>query len=142
MQMAKSINDVCAAALESTDGALGCAVVDLKSGLLLGVAHKIAYFTQSYLDAVAAAAVDMMRGNKIRAVEDMIGNMRGQPEKNLIQEVQMTTKNTYHFMAVVPEKPDALIVLITSRKANLGMGWVAVRRALSEFPQCKEFNYI
>jgi hypothetical protein len=142
MQMAKSIKDVCAEALESTEGGLGCAVVDLKSGLLLGVAHKISYFTQSYLDAVAAAAVDMMRGNKIRAVEDMIGNMRGQPEKNLIQEVQMTTKNTYHFMAVVPEKPDALIVLITSRKANLGLGWVAVRRALAELPQCKELTYI
>lgn len=140
--MAKSIKDVCAEALDSTEGGLGCAVVDLKSGLLLGVAHKISYFTQSYLDAVAAAAVDMMRGNKIRAVEDMIGNMRGQTEKNLIQEVQMTTKNTYHFMAVVPEKPDALIVLITSRKANLGLGWVAVRRALAELPQCKDLAYI
>ncbi len=140
--MAKFIKDVCADALDSTDGGLGCAVVDLKSGLLLGVAHKISYFTQSYLDAVAAAAVDMMRGAKIRAVEDMIGNMRGQPEKNLIKEVQMTTKNTYHFMAVVPEKPDALVVLITSRKANLGLGWVAVRRALAELPQCKDLAAI
>jgi len=135
--MAKSINDVCAEVLNSADNALGCAVVDLESGLLLGVAHKVHYFTQSYLDAVAAAAVDMMRGNKIRAVEDMIGNMRGTPEKNLIEEVQMTTKNTYHFMSVVPNKPNALVVLITSRKANLGMGWVAVRKSLTELaPLC------
>jgi hypothetical protein len=139
----KSIKEVCTEALESTDGGLGCAVVDLKSGLLLGVAHKISYFTQSYLDAVAAAAVDMMRGSKIRAVEDMISNMRGTPEEqNMIQEVQMTTKNTYHFMAVVPEKPDALVVFITNRKANLGMGWVAVRRALTEIPKCKEIEFI
>jgi hypothetical protein len=138
--MAKSIRDVCKEALDSTEGGLGCAVVDLHSGLLLGVEHKIAYFTQSYLDAVAAAAVDMMRGQKIQAVEDMLSNMRGIPEKNMIQEVQMTTKNTYHFMAVVPEKPDVLVVLITNRKAILGTGWVAVRRAVAEIPRCKELS--
>lgn len=132
-----TINEVCGSVLRQAENGLGCAVVDLESGLLLGVAHNVHYFTQSYLDAVAAAAVDMMRGNKIRAVEDMIGNMRGHPEKNLIQEVQMTTKNTYHFMAVVPDKPNALVVLITSRKANLGMGWVAVRKSLIELaPLC------
>jgi hypothetical protein len=140
--MSKSLNTICTEALDSTEGGLGCAVVDLKSGLLLGVSHKIAYFTQSYLDAVAAAAVDMMRGNKISAVENMIGTMRGVQERHLIQEVQMTTKNTYHFMAVVPEKPDVLMVLITNRKANLGLGWVSVRRALAEIPTSKELLHI
>lgn len=140
--MSKSLNTICAEALDSTEGGLGCAVVDLKSGLLLGVAHRISYFTQSYLDAVAAAAVDMMRGNKISAVENMIGTMRGVQERHLIQEVQMTTKNTYHFMAVVPEKPDVLVVLITNRKANLGLGWVSVRRALTEIPTSKELLHI
>ncbi|MEY3219368.1 MAG: hypothetical protein RIT27_725 [Pseudomonadota bacterium] len=135
--MAKSIEDVCTDVLNDANNALGCAVVDLESGLLLGVAHKVHYFTQSYLDAVAAAAVDMMRGNKIRAVENMIGEMRGEVEQNLIQEVQMTTKNTYHFMTVVPNKPNALVVLITNRKANLGMGWAAVRKSLADFaPLC------
>ena len=40
----------------------------------------------------------------------------------MITEVQMTTENTLHFMAVVPDKHDALFVLIISRKANLGTG--------------------
>lgn len=132
-----SINDICGDIVRKVDSALGCAVVDLDSGLLLGVSHNIPYFTQSYLDAVAAAAVDMLRGKNVRAVEDMLGNMRGTNEEHLIEEVQMTTKNTYHFMAVIPEKPNALVVLITSRKANLGMGWVAVRKSLSELaPLC------
>ena len=42
----------------SVDGALGCAVVDLTSGLLLSVSHNVPYFTQTYLEAVAAAAVE------------------------------------------------------------------------------------
>ncbi len=132
-----SINDICADIVRNVDSALGCAVVDLSSGLLLGVSHNVPYFTQSYLDAVAAAAVDMFRGRTISAVEDMIGNMRGSVEKGMIQEVQMTTKNTYHFMAIIPDKPDALVVLVTSKKANLGMGWANVRQSLPKLaPLC------
>jgi hypothetical protein len=132
-----NINDICADIVRSVDSALGCAVVDLNSGLLLGVSHNIPYFTQSYLDAVAAAAVDMFRGRTVSAVEDMIGNMRGSTKKNLIKEVQMTTENTYHFMTTVPDKPDALVILITSKKANLGMGWSSIRTSAPKLtPLC------
>ena len=132
-----NINDICADVVNNLPSALGCAVVDLQSGLLLGVHHNIPYFTQSYLDAVAAAAVDMFRGRTVTAVEDMLSNMRGTTKKSFINEVQMTTENTYHFMAIVPEKPDALVVLITDKKANLGMGWASVRAALPKLaPMC------
>jgi hypothetical protein len=132
-----SINDICADVVRNVDSALGCAVVDLSSGLLLGVSHNVPYFTQSYLDAVAAAAVDMLRGRTVSAVEDMIANMRGNNDRQLIEEIQMTTAGTYHFMAVIKEKPNALVVLITSKKANLGMGWSALRQALPKLaPMC------
>jgi hypothetical protein len=132
-----SINDICKEVVTNVDAALGCAVVDLNSGLLLGVSHNVPYFTQSYLDAVAAAAVDMFRGRTIGAVEDMISNMRGTTKKHMIKEVQMTTDNTLHFMIVIPEKPDALVVLITSKKANLGMGWSQVRQSIPKIsPLC------
>ena len=116
--------------VSDVDGALGCAVVDLDSGLLLGVAHNVPYFTSSYLEAVAAAAVDMMRGRNVRAVESLLTSQRGKTVEKTIKEVQMTTDNTYHFMAVIPDHPDSLVVLITSRSTNLGMGWAAVRKSL------------
>jgi hypothetical protein len=132
-----NINEICNGIIRNVDAALGCAVVDLNSGLLLGVSHNVPYFTQSYLDAVAAAAVDMFRGRTISAVEDMLSNMRGSARLHLIKEIQMTTENTFHFMMVVPEKPDALVVLITSRKANLGMGWSSIRMAIPKLtPLC------
>ncbi len=132
-----NINEICADIVRDVQSALGCAVVDLNSGLLLGVSHNIPYFTQSYLDAVAAAAVDMFRGRTVSAVEDMISNMRGAPKKSLVSEVQMTTDNTYHFMTIVPDKPNALIVLITSKSANLGMGWSSLRNAIPKIaPLC------
>ena len=134
--MAK-LDDILHQIVQEVDGALGCAVVDLDSGLLLGVYHNVPYFTSSYLEAVAAAAVDMVRGKNVRAVESLLSNQRGKPVDKMIQEVQMTTTHTFHFMAVLPEKPDVLLVLITSRTTKLGMGWSAVRSALPRIaPLC------
>ncbi len=111
----------------SVAGALGCAVVDLSSGLLLSVSHNVSYFTQTFIEAAAAAAVDIFKGRNIQAVENLLGNQRGQPVKNSIQEIQMATQGTYHFMSIIPEKPNALLMLITTRDTSLGMGWAAIR---------------
>lgn len=134
--MAK-LDDVLNGVLRDVDGALGIAVVDLESGLLLSVSHNVPYFTQSYLEAVAAAAVDMVRGKNVLAVESLLSSTRGSKVEHTIKEIQMTTDNTLHFMAVVPAKPNNLVVLITNRKTNLGMGWAAVRNVLPKVaPLC------
>ncbi len=118
----KLVNDV--------DGALAAAVVDLDNGLIVGAYHNIPYFTQSYVDAVGAASVDMFRGKTITAVETMMAAQRGDEIKYHIKEIQMTTDGTYHFMAVVPDKPDYLLVFITRTTTNLGAGWMATRDAM------------
>lgn len=124
------LNSQCQSLVSDVNDALGAAVVDLSSGLLLAAHHNVPYFTQSYLDAVAAAAVDMFRGKTITTVEKLLANQRGQPVMNSIREVQMSTEHTYHFMSIVPGKENCLLVLITGRKANLGMGWSSLRSAL------------
>lgn len=132
-----NLNEICENMVSEVDDALGAAVVDLESGLLLSVAHNVPYFTQSYLDAVAAAAVDMFRGKTVSTVENLIASQRGTEAHRLVQEVQMTTEKTYHFMSIVPDKHNALLVLITGRKANLGMGWASLRGALPKVgPLC------
>ncbi|HEY9119491.1 MULTISPECIES: hypothetical protein [Marinobacter] len=125
-----TINQICENIVNDVSDALGAAIVDLESGLLLAVAHNVPYFTQSYLDAVAAAAVDMFRGKTVNTVEKLIASQRGTEVRQLVQEVQMTTEKTFHFMSVVPGKTNCLMVLITGKKANLGMGWAALRSAL------------
>ena len=114
------------------DGALGCAVVDLSNGLLLAAAHGVPYFTHAYLEAVAAAAAGMFRGKNIAALEGLLSAQRGRPVANAINEIQMSTDRTFHFMAVVREKPHLLLVLVTGRDTHLGLGWFAVRRHLSK----------
>jgi len=131
------LDDILQTVVSNVDGALGCAVVDLNSGLLMGVAHNVPYFTSSYLEAVAAAAVDMLRGKNVHAVESLLSSQRGKTIENTIKEIQMTTDRTYHFMATVTDKPNSLIVLITSKSTNLGMGWAAVRNNMNAIaPLC------
>ena len=127
-----SINNVCSGILGDVDGAVGAAVVDLNNGLMLGHAHNVPYFSQTYIDAVAAAAVDMFRGKTTNAVERLLSAQRGQKVEKSVKEIQMTTDGTYHFMSVIPEKPDYLVVLVTTRRANLGMGWSALRSSIPE----------
>ena len=127
-----ALDDICKNVLNDVTGATGCAVVDLNNGLMLASAHNVPYFTQTYIDAVAAAAVEMFRGRNITAVEKLLSAQRGVPVEKTLQEIQMTTAGTYHFMSVIPGKEDCMMVLITTRKANLGMGWAALRRAMTD----------
>jgi predicted regulator of Ras-like GTPase activity (Roadblock/LC7/MglB family) len=123
--------------VNDVDGALAAAVVDLDSGLIVGAYHNIPYFTQSYVDAVGAAAVDMFRGKTITAVETMMAAQRGDELKYHIKEIQMTSDGTFHFMAIVADKPDYLLVFITRTTTNLGSGWLATRDALKAIaPLC------
>lgn len=124
------INAICREVVNSVEAALGCAVVDLQNGAVLGIAHKIPYFTHSIIDRAAAAALDMFRGNTVKNVEQMINDMRCTQDEHLIEEIQLTTKHTYHFMAIIPEKPNIILILTTNKKVNLGMGWSKVRIAL------------
>lgn len=132
-----TLNEITRAVVDSVDDGLAFAIVDLGSGLLLAAAHNVPYFTTSYLDAVAAASVDMFRGRTVTAVEQLLSQQRGTVASgHMIEEIQMTTAKTYHFMAVMPNKPDTLAVLVTGRRANLGFGWSAVRQAI---PQIEPF---
>jgi hypothetical protein len=122
-----NLTSVLEACLKNTREALGVAVVDLESGLIIGVAHNVSYFTETYLDAVAAAAVDMFRRKTVSAVEKMLTGLRGKLVRDMIKEAQITTDFTYHFMGTSPVKPGMLVVLITSRRADLAASWDAVR---------------
>lgn len=132
-----TVNDICREIVEDVDGALACSVVDLGTGLLIGIHHSIPYFTQSYLDAVAAAAVDMFRGKGVTTVEKLLSQVRGEAIEKTFKEVQIATDNTLHFMSIVPDKPDVLVVLITKTSTNLGMGWASIKGAMGKItPLC------
>jgi hypothetical protein len=125
-----STQDVCKNVLEKVDDCLAVGVVDLNTGMLMGVHHTVPYFTQAYLDAVAAAAVEMFRGKTVRRIEELISTQRGEPVKDSFEEVFISSPKVYHFMVVIKDK-GAVVVMITKKSTNQGMGWAALRNSLA-----------
>ncbi len=132
-----SLNKKLKALVESVDGALGAAVVEADSGLIIAVHHKVPYLTQSYMDAVGGATAAMFRGQTVSRVEKLLGAQRGETKVHLIQEIQMTSNSMNHFLAVIPGKENKILTLTTSNITKVGMGWSALRHAFEEIsPLC------
>lgn len=132
-----SLNEKLKELVDSVDGALGAAVVEVDTGLIIGVHHMIPYFTQSYIDAVAAASAEMFRGRTVNTIERLLGAQRGENKFGMIKEIQMTSDNTLHFISIVPGKEASIAILTTNRKTNLGMGWSSLRLSLDGLaPYC------
>lgn len=129
--MAKNLNAICQGIVDDVTDALACGVVDLNSGMMMGVHHNVPYFTQSYLDAVAAAAVDMFRGKTVRRVEQLLGKQRGQPIQDAFEDIFISSIKVFHFMKLLREK-QAVVVLVTKKTTNQGMGWASLRAALDD----------
>lgn len=125
-----STQEVCKATLEKVDDCLAVGVVDLNIGMLMGVHHTVPYFTQAYLDAVAAAAVEMFRGKTVRRIEELLSTQRGEQLKDSFEEVFISSPKTFHFMTVIKDK-GAVVVMITKKTTNQGMGWAALRNSLA-----------
>lgn len=126
------LDDLCAGIVADVDGCLGCAVVDLTTGLPL--ASKIvsgAVLNDAAMEVMAAASVDYFRGRNVWQLQLAMSN--GPPEAStalgFVHEIQTTTEDTYHFMSIVPDRDDVLLILITDKTANLGLGWIAMRQA-------------
>lgn len=126
-----NLNAVCEEILDDLGDGLACGVVDLNTGMLMGVHHVVSYFTQAYLDAVAAAAVDMFRGKNVRRVEQLLSKHRGRAIKDTFNEIFVNSSSVFHFMKLIEEK-EAVVVLVTKKTTNQGMGWSCLRNALDD----------
>ena len=126
-----STQEVCAQLVEDVSDCLAVGVVDLNTGMLMGVHHTVPHFTQAYLDAVAAAAVDMFRGKNVRRVEELLSKQRGEEIRDSFEEIFIRSIKVFHFMTLLREK-SAVVVMVTKQSTNQGMGWASLRAALDD----------
>ena len=124
------LQDICEDIMEDVDGALGCALVDLGTGLPLAMrVASDALLDNGAMEILSAAAAEYFRGDVNHQLESALGGAAG--DQGFVQEIQTTTEDTYHFMSVIPGKEQTILMLVTDRTANLGLGWVAMRRTLA-----------
>ncbi|MDE0658789.1 MAG: hypothetical protein OXI79_03975 [Gammaproteobacteria bacterium] len=120
-----SLQDLCEDIVAGVEGAIGCALVDLTTGL--PVTLKVrggGLLDSSAMELLAATGVAYFNGSVGASPADAA------PEDE-IQEIQTTTDDAYFFMSRVPGGSQELLVLVTDRKStNLGLGWMSMRQAL------------
>ncbi len=99
--MAK-IDEACREVVGKVDGAVAAGVVDLETGMLLGI-YNSSQYTQTLNEIVAAATMDLFRGTNVGRVEQMVRAHRGLPENGdrYFEEVHVSSKNNYHFAKAI-----------------------------------------
>lgn len=124
------IDDACRGVVENVDGAVACGVVDLETGMLLGI-HNSAQYTQTLNEVVAAATMDMFRGPNIGRVEKMVRVHRGVPEngEHYFHEVHITSQHNFHFAKTI-KNGKSVIMLVTKKTTNIGMGWAQLKSVI------------
>ncbi|MBI4851349.1 MAG: hypothetical protein HY819_05925 [Acidobacteria bacterium] len=124
------IDDACRTVVQNVEGAIACGVVDLDSGLLLGIFNSSQY-TQTLNEIVAAASVDLFRGANLGRVEQLVRQHRGLPEngERYFQEIHITSAHNYHFAKVL-KNGRAVVMLVTKKTTNVGMGWAQLKLSI------------
>jgi hypothetical protein len=124
------IDDVLKGIVTKVEGAVACGIVDLDSGMLLGI-HNTASYTQSLNELVAGATMDMFRGPNISRIEQAVRGHRGEAEdgQHYFDEIHVTSKHNFHFAKTVKESR-YVVMLVTKKTTNLGLGWASLRVAI------------
>lgn len=124
------IDDTCKDIVEKVDGSAACGVVDLETGMLLGI-YNNAQYTQTLNEIVAAAAMDLFRGANVGRIEQAVRSHRGENEdgSHYFEDVHVTSRNNFHFMRAI-KGGRAVIVLVTKKTTNMGMGWAQLKSAI------------
>lgn len=124
------IDDACREVVANVDGAVACGVVDLDTGMLLGI-HNASQYTSTLNEVVAAATMDLFRGSNVGRIEQMVRAHRGLPENgdHYFAEVHVTSANNFHFAKTI-KGGKAVMMLVTKKSTNIGMGWAQVKQAI------------
>lgn len=127
-----SVADVCQKVVENMNEGVACGIVDVNTGLLIGIHHLVPHFTTDYLDAIAAASVEMFAGRTVKRIEQLLSALSGTTVQESFEEIFVASPRVFHFMVLIREK-NVIAILVTRKTISQGMGWSALHNAMPDF---------
>lgn len=116
-----SIESILQSCMREVPKVVAAGVVDMASGMLLGV-KTIDSHPQEVLDSVAAATRDMFEGDNVLNIERMWKQVRGvQNDDRYFREMIVTSTNLLHFFARLRAHQDVVLTVVCRADANLGL---------------------
>ena len=119
--------EVCESLVQETDGVRACVVLDLETSLTLAQCLERGFGNAEVLQATRIAG-SIFRSKLLRQFVRTLPGDRG--ADGFVREAQVTTAGMHLFMSSLAKFPNALLVCVTEKSVNIGMGWMAVHQAL------------
>ena len=121
----ESLHRACESIAADVDEMSACVLLDLETGLPLVMHGDTARVSADAMEALAHAGASCF---------NECGSADGANHATHdVEEVQITTDDSYFFMSRVPgHANEILIVVIERAKTTLGLGWESMHQALAE----------
>ena len=117
--LAKTMNDV--------PKTVAAGVVDMSTGMLLGV-KTIDSHPQEVLDLVSAATKDLFEGDNVTTIEETFKRVRGvQTGERYFKEMIVMSSNLVHIFARLKSMESVVLVVVCRTDMNLGLGLMKTR---------------
>lgn len=127
-----SVETILVKTMKDVPKAVAAGVVDMETGMLLGV-KTVDSHPQEILDLVAAATKDLFEGDNVTAIEDTFKRVRGvESKERYFQEIIVTSTNLLHIFARIKSMPQAVAVVVCRADTNLGLAVMKVRAIVSK----------
>lgn len=115
-----SADSIVSNALANIPKAVAAGVVDMGTGMLLGVKTTESH-PQSVLDLVAAGTKELFEGDTTMAIENTFKKERGDTDKaHYFSEIIINSKNLIHVFSRLKSNQGVIMVVICRVDANLG----------------------
>lgn len=116
-----SVDTAIKTAMSDVPGALAAGVVDMGSGMLVGV-KTVDSHPQAVLDLVASATKELFEGQMVTQIEDIFKKQRGvESDERYFQEILVSSSNLWHYFSRFKGNPAAVLVVVSPADVNVGM---------------------
>lgn len=128
-----SLDNALAHVRSSVPECVACGLVDMKTGMLLGV-KTVDSHPQEVLDLVAAATGELFQGQNVSAIEKTFKRLRGVKDDghHFFQEIVVMSDNLIHVFQRCKRSEDMVLAVICRVSANLGMVLAKSRATLEQ----------
>ncbi len=117
-----SLDDALVAVRSSVPECVAAGLVDMKTGMLLGV-KTLDSHPQEVLDLVAAATGELFQGPNVSSIEQTFKRIRGVKDDghHFFQEIIILSDNLLHVFQRCKRNEDLVLCVVCRISANLGM---------------------
>lgn len=116
-----SVDTICKSMLDSVPKALAAGVVDMETGMLLGVKTTDSH-PQSVMDMLAAGTKELFEGEMSMMIDKTFKKSRSDKAKEpYFQEIIVNSKNLIHLFMRMPATPNIVVTVVCRMDANLGL---------------------